>query len=218
MDAMPSGTHPAALPEAHPTALPETHPTTLPERYPAMSLEVGIMGSSNSSGHPKSDLRVIIADDMLPIREYLKMVLSHEPDMHILAAVGTAADAVKISLAEQPDVVLMDLEMETQRAGVDAIGELAQKAPSVRCVVLTHFGDDDTVFAVRGGCGRLHTEERISRRDHPGRAGSCGGQVADPAAGGQNDTLRVPLHEDRAEATRVDSQHSVDSLRPNWQS
>ena len=112
-----------------------------------MSLEVGIMGSSNSSGHPKSDLRVIIADDMLPIREYLKMVLSHEPDMHILAAVGTAADSVKISLAEQPDVVLMDLEMETQRAGVDAIGELAQKAPSVRCVVLTHFGDDDTVFA-----------------------------------------------------------------------
>lgn len=103
--------------------------------------------ATGSSDRPKSELRVIIADDMLPIREYLRMVLSHEPDMHIAAAVGTAADAVRVALAELPDVILMDLEMETPRAGVDAIRELALKVPAIRCVVLTHFGDDDTVFA-----------------------------------------------------------------------
>ena len=96
-------------------------------------------------------IRLIIADDMLPIREYLSLVLSHEPDMQIIAAVGTGAEAVEKALSatgsDHPDVILMDLEMETPRAGVEAIHTLARKAPEIRCVVLTHFSDDDTVFA-----------------------------------------------------------------------
>lgn len=97
-------------------------------------------------------IRLIIADDMLPIREYLSLVLSHEPDMRIIAAVGTGAEAVEKALTarngeDHPDVILMDLEMETPRAGVEAIRTLACQAPEIRCVVLTHFSDDDTVFA-----------------------------------------------------------------------
>lgn len=95
----------------------------------------------------QSPIRVIIADDMLPIREYLNMVLGHEPDMEIVATVGSGAEALNTALETSPDVVLMDLEMETPRAGVDAIRSLARQAPNIRCVVLTHFGDDETVFA-----------------------------------------------------------------------
>ncbi|NLY89937.1 MAG: response regulator transcription factor, partial [Firmicutes bacterium] len=84
---------------------------------------------------------VVIADDMLPIREYLQTVLSHEPDMEIIAAVGTGKEAVETALSAYehgqsiPQVVLMDLEMETPRAGVEAIETLSQKAPGIRCVV-----------------------------------------------------------------------------------
>ncbi len=92
-------------------------------------------------------IRLLIADDMQPIREYLSMVLGHEPDMEIVAAVGTGIDAVAQAVKFQPDVVLIDLEMETPRAGIEAIRILAAKTPQIRCVVLTHFGDDQTVFA-----------------------------------------------------------------------
>ena len=92
-------------------------------------------------------IRLIIADDMLPIREYLSMVLSHEPDMQVIEVVGTGAEAVEKSLATLPDVILMDLEMETPRAGIDAIKNLTIASPGIKCVVLTHFSDDDTVFA-----------------------------------------------------------------------
>lgn len=95
----------------------------------------------------QSPIRVIIADDMLPIREYLNMVLGHEPDMEIVATVGTGAEARIRALGTLPNVVLMDLEMETPRAGVDAIYALSQEAPSIRCVVLTHYQDDETVFS-----------------------------------------------------------------------
>jgi len=95
----------------------------------------------------QSQISLIIADDMLPIREYLSMVLSHESDMKVVDAVGTGAEAVERALDTHPEVLLMDLEMETPRAGVDAIRTLAIKDPKIHCVVLTHFSDDDTVFA-----------------------------------------------------------------------
>ncbi len=103
------------------------------------------MELSREGSQPQIGL--IIADDMLPIREYLSMVLSHEPDMKVIDAVGTGAEAVERALATHPEVLLMDLEMETPRAGVDAIRTLAVREPNIRCVVLTHFSDDDTVFA-----------------------------------------------------------------------
>lgn len=83
----------------------------------------------------------------MAIREYLNMVLSHEPDMEVLEAVDNAAAAVERGIFLKPDVILMDLEMETPRAGVDAIRILSDKAPEINSVVLTHFEDSETVFA-----------------------------------------------------------------------
>ncbi len=94
-----------------------------------------------------SPIRILIADDMEPIREYLKMVISYEPGMETVGAVESGADAVKLALETQPDVVLMDLEMESRLAGVEAIRRITTDLPQTRCVVLTHFSDDSTVYA-----------------------------------------------------------------------
>lgn len=92
-------------------------------------------------------IRLLIADDMLPIREYLNMVLSHEPDMKIVASVDSGALAVKQALEFKPDVVLIDIEMETPQAGIEAIKEISAKAPEIKSVVLTHFKNQENVFA-----------------------------------------------------------------------
>mgnify|MGYP001471826933 CR=1 FL=1 len=94
----------------------------------------------------QSPIRLLIADDMLPIREYLGMVLSHEPDMNIVGSVDSGALAVEQALIVKPTVILMDIEMETPSAGIEAIRKLAVKAPEIRSVVLTHFSNHETVF------------------------------------------------------------------------
>ena len=95
----------------------------------------------------QSSIRLLIADDMLPIREYLSMVLSHEPDMELVGSVDSGASAVKQALLVKPKVILMDIEMETPSAGIEAIRELTVKAPEIRTVVLTHFNNHESVFA-----------------------------------------------------------------------
>lgn len=95
----------------------------------------------------QSPIGILIADDMLPIREYLSMVLSHEPDMKIVGSVDSGALAVEQALIVKPNVVLMDIEMETPCAGIEAIRELSLKAPEIRSVVLTHFSNHETVYA-----------------------------------------------------------------------
>jgi DNA-binding NarL/FixJ family response regulator len=94
-----------------------------------------------------SPIRLIIADDMEPIREYLNMVLGHEPDMQIIGSVATGKEALELALETKPDVMLLDVEMETPKAGVEVIRALSEKMTNIRCVILTHFGDDETVFS-----------------------------------------------------------------------
>jgi len=92
-------------------------------------------------------IRLMIADDTLTVREYLTTVLGHEPDMKIVSSVGSGALAVEHALILKPDVVLIDIEMETPWAGIDAIRTLAAKAPKIRSIVYTHLTNDETVFA-----------------------------------------------------------------------
>lgn len=95
----------------------------------------------------ESPIRVLVADDMAPIRDYLSMIIGHESDMEIVGVVESGERAFTLASKNPPDVALMDIEMETPRAGVETIRRLAKALPEIRCVVLTHFFDDNTVFA-----------------------------------------------------------------------
>jgi DNA-binding NarL/FixJ family response regulator len=73
-------------------------------------------------------------------------LLGSVSDFTLVGEAETGADAVEKSLALQPDVVLMDLQMPGG-SGIDAIREIVAASPTTNILVVTLFEDDDSVFA-----------------------------------------------------------------------
>jgi len=64
-------------------------------------------------------IRVLLAEDQGMMRGALALLLDLEPDIEVVAQVGTADAIVPAALRERPDVALLDIEMPggTARAG-----------------------------------------------------------------------------------------------------
>ncbi len=92
-------------------------------------------------------IRVVIADDMQEIREYLRDIINESgEDIQVVASASSGREAVDVVLRERPDVVLMDVQMETRTAGVAAIDAIHKAAPEIRCIVLTIHENDEYIF------------------------------------------------------------------------
>lgn len=66
--------------------------------------------------------------------------------MKIVGSVESSTLAVEQSLKLKPNVLLIDIRMETPLAGLNAIRTLAEKAPDIRSVVYTHLSNEEMVF------------------------------------------------------------------------
>jgi two-component system NarL family response regulator len=103
---------------------------------------------SNKTGTP---IKVVIADDHPPLRMGLVTVVNSQPDMKVVAEAATAKDAVNVTLAQKPDVVLMDVRMPGG-SGIEAISAIAAARPETRAIVLTTFDLDEDIYrALRAG-------------------------------------------------------------------
>jgi len=95
-------------------------------------------------------LRVMIADDILPFVKGLKEMLSEIPDLELIGEAFTAAEAVTMALARQPDVVMIDVSWKDTRtsglsarqhheAGLAAIERIKRQAPEVAILAMTAY-------------------------------------------------------------------------------
>jgi DNA-binding NarL/FixJ family response regulator len=96
-------------------------------------------------------IRVLIADDQEIIREGLRIILNHCPDIEVVDAARDGAEAVRMARDSRPDVVLMDLKMPGM-TGVEATRRITVAANGPQVIILTTYDTDDWVFeGVRSG-------------------------------------------------------------------
>jgi DNA-binding NarL/FixJ family response regulator len=96
-------------------------------------------------------IRVLIVDDNAIFRQGMKHLFESVPDFEVSAVAGDGASGVDAAVAQQVDVVLMDLAMPGV-SGIDATRKLAAAAPHIGIVVMTMLEDDDMVVqALRAG-------------------------------------------------------------------
>ena len=91
-------------------------------------------------------IKVLIADDMPELAKRFASVLKADPQISVLGCVHSGAEAVAECEKLKPDVILMDIEMETKTAGLDASEEILKQQPGVKIVILTVYEDDELVF------------------------------------------------------------------------
>ena len=104
-------------------------------------------------------VRVLIADDQKVVRDGLAMLLGLLDGIEVIGTAVDGADAVRQTLAADPDIVLMDLNMPTLD-GVEATRRLAESGARARVVVLTTYADDDWVFrALQAGARGFLTKD-----------------------------------------------------------
>ena len=90
-------------------------------------------------------LRLLIVDDQPLIRRGLAMMLAAETDIEVVDQAADGLEAIEKTLALQPDIVVMDLQMP-RASGIVAIRAIMAKQPASKIVVLTTFDHDDLVF------------------------------------------------------------------------
>jgi DNA-binding NarL/FixJ family response regulator len=89
-------------------------------------------------------VRILIVDDHPIVRRGLKALLEAEPGLEVVGEASTAHEAVMLSGELLPDVVLMDLRLGSGD-GIKATSELVRRYPSVRVLIVSSFGDEDTI-------------------------------------------------------------------------
>jgi DNA-binding NarL/FixJ family response regulator len=96
-------------------------------------------------------IRLVIADDHPVVRAGLQGMLASQPDFEIVGEATTGVEAVALTAALHPDVVLMDLRM-TEMDGVAAIVQIRKQQPMLPILVLTTYDSDvDILRAIEAG-------------------------------------------------------------------
>jgi NarL family two-component system response regulator LiaR len=104
-----------------------------------------------NSSERQRPIRVLIADDHAVVREGLRTLINTEPGMAVIGEAEDGIEAVRQSLALQPDVILLDMVMP-HKSGLEVIAEVRAENPQARILVLTSFAGDDVVFpAIKSG-------------------------------------------------------------------
>jgi DNA-binding NarL/FixJ family response regulator len=95
--------------------------------------------------------RVLLADDHPVVRNGLRELLNSEPDFRVVGEVDDGAQAVERALADDVDLVVLDVTMP-RMTGLQAARELASRKPGLRILMLSMHENEQFLFeALRAG-------------------------------------------------------------------
>jgi DNA-binding NarL/FixJ family response regulator len=95
--------------------------------------------------------RILVADDHALVREGLKRVLDHEPDLAVVAEAADGAEAVEQALDKTIDLAVLDISMP-RKTGLQAARELSRRRPELRTLILSMYENEQFLFeALKAG-------------------------------------------------------------------
>jgi DNA-binding NarL/FixJ family response regulator len=90
-------------------------------------------------------IRVLIADDHPVVRVGLRHMLEAKEDLAVVGEAESASEAVELIRRLEPDVTMLDLEMEDV-SNIEALRAVRAVAPRARIIVYTAFDEVELVM------------------------------------------------------------------------
>jgi DNA-binding NarL/FixJ family response regulator len=116
-----------------------------------MARSNGSGGGSAGGRAQGSPITVLIADDHRSFGEALQIALDKEQDLTVIEVVSDGAEAVRSAVDDEPDVVLMDLQMPLVD-GIEATRKIRDEGSRTAVIILSGDGDDISLArAVQAG-------------------------------------------------------------------
>jgi len=91
-----------------------------------------------------SRIRIVIADDERPAREFLKSLLAEISNIDLIGEAENGIDAIDLIKAKKPDLALLDLQMPGA-SGLEVVGSLTKNEMPLVAFVTAY--DDHAVNA-----------------------------------------------------------------------
>ncbi|MDW7982521.1 MAG: response regulator transcription factor [Thermomicrobium sp.] len=89
-------------------------------------------------------LRIAIIDDHEIVRSGLKHILEGDPAFEVVGEAADGPSGVAMVDAQRPDVVIVDVRLPSMH-GDDVCRLIRERAPTVRILVLSAFGEEELV-------------------------------------------------------------------------
>jgi DNA-binding NarL/FixJ family response regulator len=105
-------------------------------------------------------MRVLLVDDHRLISDMLSDALGEAKDIEVVGTAANGTEGVEMAKRHQPDVVLMDVEMDEMN-GIAATREVVRLLPGVKVVMLTANADHGTILdAMESGAVGYLTKDK----------------------------------------------------------
>jgi two-component system, NarL family, response regulator DevR len=127
-------------------------------------------------------LHVFLVDDHEIVRRGVRDLLIAEDDIEVVGEAGTVAEALQRIPTVNPDVAVLDVRLP-DGTGVELCRELRSSWPSIACLMLTSYDDDEALFEaiVAGAAGYVLKQVRGSDIISAVRRVGEGRSLIDPA-------------------------------------
>lgn len=81
--------------------------------------------------------RVVLVEDDAGVRSVVEILLSTEPELELVGWAASAEHGLEVVRETQPDLLLLDNQLEGELSGLDAAPAFKQAAPGVRVLLCT---------------------------------------------------------------------------------
>ena len=107
-------------------------------------------------------IHVLIVDDHAVVRSGLRMLIDNHPELRVAGEAATPAEALTLAAREQPDIILLDLDMAGDN-GLDLLPKFHSTDKAARVIILTGVRDPEAHYrAMRLGAKGLVLKEKAA--------------------------------------------------------